>query len=502
MIKHKSRSPKIVFLFLIFFVLAGCGKKGIPNSPEPLTLNNTRREDVKATNTIKVSYSGDPNITPSDKNDRIKNLFTKYEALNQYRVEYWISVASEEKNYYGQGNDEYNTETGQGLPQIIYKKNDDYKIHYEKWSALMLDDDPITNLDEYWLDGVSYTCGDDNCKNEGQKDKSWDWTIFRNPNFFYDFLKDSSRYETEYLGEEQHNLKRIAEHFKIKILDPIKIKNINFITEQKERKAEVDLLLDKETGIVLSLRISAQSDATESDSEKLYELITWNASSWQEITNESDLALPGKFNLLKEARDKNSIFLLLEPYVSFTASGIMKIFPSSSQGEEAIPFEIPLASRKYEAGKREKFIVDPGMPLPQSVKYEFCVSDACKTIANFSSVSLQCLKNSLDNDNCQKNESCLYTENQECVDLDCSLLKDENSCQTHECYWNDTDPQYARCMDYQCKFYTNEMACQANSSCVWRSDYCYDKFCSDIHTQEECAISPLGCEWQGAFCSK
>lgn len=499
MFKNSKLPPiKLIFLFSTIFFLSGCGKSITSESQRPDNPLPSEEDRV-----MEESHYDTGETTFSAAQNMIKDLLAKYEALSQYSAEYWISVASEKKNYFGpRGNSAYNTEEGDGLPQKIYKKGNNYKASYEKSGALMFRDNPATHLENYYIDNIFYACGDGVCKNEGQKNKNWDWTIFKDPNFFYEFLKNSSAYEAEYLGNERHKTGKTAGHFKIKISDPVKIKDITFIDEQKSRKAEADLFLDNDSGTVISLKIFAQSDAKGNDSEKLYELISWNIQFFEKYANNTDVALPGKYNLIKEARDKSTLFFLIEPYVSFIASGTIKIYGHTSlQKKETISKEITLASRSYQAGKQEKFIIDSGISLPKSLKYEFCISDECKIVASFSFTDLRCLKNSLEKSTCEKDFSCLYDENQQCVNLECSKLKNKLSCEERDCHWNGNS-ENGRCMEYQCKNYNVQDRCEINTRCIWKNNYCSDKFCSDFRTQEDCASSSLNCEWNNIFCSQ
>lgn len=464
----------------------------------------------------------------SKRNRRLLNSFIKkYDDLKEYSVEYKVYIASEERSYLGLNSESpYNTKDGSSFVQKTYKKGNDLRTDNQK-GLFTFNGILIKDLEELYIDNQYISCGGGICQKNGRYGfLKWDWKFFQNPNIFYNYLSNNDHavkhlesstniafneeisrayYDEDevkrkyYSAEELKEFGNKCERFRIILNEKIYIENINFLNGDELRKAEVDMCIDNNTGVIVYLSVLAQSDAKGEDENMLYDIISWNAHIGTTIANSNDILQKGRYTLIGKAWDKNEAIIIIEPYVSDYVSGSVKFFDS----DNVILKEIKLDEQNFAGQEKKKLIIEHNLNLEKEIKYELCVDDYCKIIEpSIVSKNYNCLKSSLDKINCEKTDSCFYN-NDLCLEFECAsmLIKDKKLCEENGCYWTDDRGDYNRCFDYLCKFRKNEDLCNEAEDCLWSNSKCANKECYLFGKKETCEASNLKCIWNGFRCN-
>ena len=471
----------------------------------------------------------------SERNKRLLDDFKeKYNNLEEYSVEYRVYTASEEKSYLGSdGESLYNTKTGGYFIQKTYKKGNNFRTDNNGSASdvykvfFTFDGNLVNDLEEIYIDNQYISCGGGVCQKNDQYDFSkWDWKFFQNPNLFYNYLSRNNyavkhlesgsniafneevarAYYNEddfkrkyYSVQELKELGNKCERFKIILDERIYIENISYLDENKLRKAEVDMCIDSNTGVIVYFSILAQSDAKGEDENQLYEIISWSARIGTMAASDDDIFQKGRYTLVEKAWDKNEAVIIIEPYISSYVSGSVRFFDS----DDTILKEIELDEQNFVGQEKKKLIIKHNLNLEKEIKYELCVDSFCKVIEpSIMSKNYDCFKNSLDKTNCEKVDGCFY-DNGLCLEFECTsiLVKDKKLCEENGCYWTDDRGDYNRCFEYLCEFRKNEGLCNESEDCLWSNSKCMDKECYLYEKKETCETSNLKCIWNGFRCN-
>ncbi|MCK5177473.1 MAG: hypothetical protein KAQ92_07125, partial [Candidatus Aenigmarchaeota archaeon] len=354
----------------------------------------------------------------------------------------------------------------------------------------------------------------------------WDWKFFQNPNFFYNYLinndytvqslgegtsiafneKIARAYYHEddvkrkyYSAEELIKLGKKCELFKIILDEKIHIENIGFIDKNKLRKAEVDICIDKDTGVIVELSIFAQSDAKSEDEEKLHNIISWHARIGTTTASNDDIMQKGKYTFVGKAWNENEAVVVIEPYISNYMSGSAEFL----NRDNTILKKIDLHWQIFIGQEKKKLIIKHDLNLEKEIKYRLCIDDYCKVIGpSIISKNYNCFKNSLDKASCEKNSDCFYDDDL-CLKFECNslLIKDKEFCESRGCHWLVREDVSDRCIAYSCRLYKNEYSCNSESEdCAWSDFGCVDKECSVYNNKDACETSSLKCVWKGFGC--
>jgi len=454
------------------------------------------------------------------------DFMEKYNSLGEYSIEYGVSIASEERSYLGpDGESPYNTKAGEYFIQKTYKKDKNFRTDNQK-GRFTFDGNLVNSLKELYVNDQYISCGGLTCHRDNQFNFfEWDWKFFQNPNFFYNYLAGSD-YTVKHLGsstniafneevarayynedelkkkyysiEELKELGNKCKGFKVILNEEIYIENISFLDENKSRKAEVDICIDNDTGVIVALSVLAQSDAKGEDKNKLYDIISWNARVGVKSAGSDEIVQKGEYILIGKAWDRNEVVVVIEPYISGFLSGSAKFFDSNGKILE----EIKIDEQNFIGQEKKKLIIEHNLNLEKEIKYELCVDSYCKVIEpSIISEDYSCFRNFLEKNNCEEIDGCFYNNNL-CLEFDCIsvLVKDKKLCEKNGCYWIEEGDGHDRCFDYLCKFHQSESSCNEIEDCLWSNSFCIDKECHFYEKKETCESSNLKCTWNGFRC--
>lgn len=536
--------PAIIFTFLVKIqnksnnqeVITSTSNENLETNKvnESNTLNNKLEETEKKEIVDKYWNSI---ITKKDDQVLFDSIKSKFDELSLYKAYYKFRFNSEERSYTGKNADSpTNTRKG-GFEYIdVIKQANNYKtfikgggdyldkpimpnsniLYHTGMRIFMNHGEEVKEFEKVLYEGNNFSCSFDRCYKETSNYFDWQWGNLLDPNHIYKFL-ENSEYKIIYIGNssnksylpDDENLYIISldemireniacKSFNIKLKEPIYIKGVRDIDENKARRAEIKLCVEPESGVVVALDLLAQSDAKSED--ELHELLSWNVFKIDDEVLQDEIWTEGRFGFKESAIDNTQATLLVFPAFTINATSTLELYAGYSSNGEPIRV-IDLPQQEFRGGEINKIDIDVNIDIEENenIVVKLCMLDFCNSVnLDVSEEAKKCLNFSLDENLC--NKECFYN-NGVCELFKCDKIQDESVCQERNCYWKDSDEKFAvKCWEKECENINNENDCKENA-CQWSNSKCYNKDCSLINKEDECINSSLDCIWNGFRCA-
>ncbi len=324
----------------------------------------------------------------------------------------------------------------------IFKKKGKEKMMMEMRAAELASVSINRIGDKYVMcqkgDPSGYGSDDWDCQTEDTvQDEAVPLMISILANKYAENFNDYEDYTVDYVGEK-NVLDRKCQEFELEVADFAALMiagydgddepDLDQIRSQTPfpSQARIIMCLDEATGHELYSKVMSKSGSELLD-DTYDDFATTVAKRFEQGIDDSEFDLPVLFSIEKSANDKDELLLFVRPYQPYEGPAELKFYDqgwySDELDDESLVNSIDLGTIDLEAAELHRIMVEHGLSADDSKigynywTYELCMGDECATdtfyISNSTygtSSSFDCLKLSLDEDACEADEGCRYSD--------------------------------------------------------------------------------------------